>query len=337
MNRRVIFIFSAVIALLICLMADLSIGAIGISWRTVIGAFVRFDADNYDHFVVLYQRFPRALIAVYVGATMATGGLVLQGLTRNPLAAPATLGINAGATLFVVAAAYALGLGAAALGVAALLGGVTGFLCCLAVARLADPSRDPRGLALILSGALVSMLFIGLANAFLLADPARRTDFLGWVTGNINHVYADRLALVWPIGLSALSVLMLLARPLTLITLGVDKAASAGVAVARVTWLALAAVTLGSASAVAICGPVGFIGLIVPHMVRPFVGSSLVLALPTCAVTGAAVCLVADLIARQALAPYVLHTGLIMDLLGGLIFVLIVRRFYLQPGARSAP
>ncbi|MFS8038927.1 FecCD family ABC transporter permease [Xanthobacter sp. AM11] len=337
MRGRIAFLAGAPILLGLALLANLSIGATLLSPADLVAALLHFEPDDYSHYVLVYQRLPRALIAIYAGAVLACSGAVLQGLTRNPLAAPGTLGINAGATLFVVAGAYLFDLGIRAQGAAALAGALFGFVACLTVARLAGNGHDPRGLALILSGALVSMLFSGLANAFLLSDPARRTDFLGWVSGNINHVYAERLYAFWWIGLPALAALQLLARPLTLIMLGPEKAASSGVNAAVVSRAALAAVVLGSGSAVAICGPVGFVGLMVPHMVRPFVGSGFALGLPACALTGATVCLMADLAARQAFSPYVLHTGVLLDLLGGIVFALIVKRFYLSSRAGGRP
>ncbi|MBO0344107.1 iron ABC transporter permease [Roseibium sp. CAU 1637] len=316
--------------------ANLSSGATSIPLDAVFAAFFAFDAENYDHYVILYQRLPRALMAIHAGALMACGGVVLQGLTRNPLASPSTLGINSGAAFFVVAGAYVFDLGTEAQGLAAMAGAAFGFICVLSVARLAGGDKDPRGLSLILSGALVSMLLIGLANAFLLSDPARRSDFLGWVTGNINHVYFDRLVFFWPLGVLALAGLFFLARPLTLLTLGEEKAASVGVSVRRVPRLALLCVVIGSGSAVAICGPVGFVGLVVPHVVRPLVGVNMRFALPAAALFGACACLLADILARQAFAPYVLHTGILLDLIGGTVFAVIVKRFYLSPGGQTA-
>ncbi|GAB1584319.1 FecCD family ABC transporter permease [Phyllobacterium phragmitis] len=334
MTRRLAFLSSAPFLLALVFLASLSLGGGSLHFRDMVQALVAFDAGNYDQAVILYQRLPRALIAIYVGATMACGGAVLQGLVRNPLASPSTLGINAGACLFVVAGAFLFDLDIASLGLAALAGAFSGFLLCLVIARLAGRTNDPRGLSLILSGALVSMLLLGLTNAFLLSDPVRRSAFLSWVTGNINHVYIDRLYAFWWIGAAAIGILAILARPLTLILLGAEKAASAGVNVAIVTPLALAATVLAAGSAVAICGPIGFVGLIVPHIVRPFAGNNFAFLLPACAFTGASVCLLADLLAREAFQPYVLNTGLLMDLLGGLVFVVIVKRFYLSPAAR---
>ncbi len=143
-----------------------------------LAALLHRQADTYDQSVVLYQRLPRALIAIYVGSMAAVTGYVLQGIARNPLASPSTLGINAGATLAVVSAAFLFDADLRIQGFAALCGAAAGFLACVAVARFAGGRNDPRGLSLILSGALLSMLLVGMTNALLLSDPARRADML---------------------------------------------------------------------------------------------------------------------------------------------------------------
>lgn len=335
MSQRSFLMAGGLCVLLVALAANLSLGSTDIPLSSIFDAVVAFDGDSYDHFILLYQRLPRAMIAMFVGAVMACGGAVLQGLTRNPLASPAILGISSGATLFVIASVFFLALPPAWQGAAAVAGGLFGFASCLLVARLTGMSRDPRGLSLILSGAVLSMLYTSIANALMLASPSQRTDFLSWMSGNINHVYADRLYDFWWLGAAGLAVMFVLARPLTLVTLGRDKAASAGVDVRRVTLTALGAVVVSASAAVAICGPVGFVGLIVPHVVRPVFGAGFGASLPANAVLGAAVCLLADLAARTAFAPYVLHTGVMMDLLGGLVFAVIVKRTYLGAGARG--
>lgn len=124
----------------------------------MLAALTAPDPESYDHFVITSQRLPRALIAVYTGALMAMGGAVLQALSRNPLASPQLLGINAGAALCVVLGAVLFELPRAGSGTLALVGGLAGFAGCVALARLASVSADPRGLGLILSGAILSML-----------------------------------------------------------------------------------------------------------------------------------------------------------------------------------
>ncbi|MCC9621035.1 iron ABC transporter permease [Thalassospira sp. MA62] len=336
MHRQISGFGLALVVFVAAAMANLGLGASPIPVTDILSALFAFDPDNYDHFIIVYQRLPRVLIAVFIGAVMAAGGAVLQGLMRNPLAAPSVLGINGGATVFVVGGAVFLGLGTQAQGIAALIGGAFGFVSCLMVARLAGGDRNPQGLPLILSGAVVSMLYIGISNALLLSNPQMRNDFLGWLSGNINHVYVDRLDQLWWVGVIGVAVLLCLARALTLISFGAEKAASAGVNVGFVRRTALIAVVLSSSAAVAICGPVGFVGLVVPHIVRPLVGAGLTAVLPTSILLGATVCLIADMFARMAFAPYVLHTGVMMDLVGGIVFAVIVRRHYLRPGAKGA-
>lgn len=190
---------------------------------------------------------------------------------------------------------------------------------------------------LIVAGALVSMLLLALGNALLLLNPAQRQELLSWLLGNISPVYAPRLAQLWWLGLLSLLLVRVLARPLTLILLGNDKASSIGVNVRLCSWLALTAVVVGCGTAVAICGPLGFIGLVVPHMVRPFTGVSLAHMLPAAALLGALLCLLADWCAQHLFLPHVLNTGLLLDLLGGLTFVVLVRYFYVQPQRGSPP
>ncbi len=335
MTSKIRLIFAAAILLAVALVINFVLMTGDLPLAEIATTLLHGEAETYEQAFLLYQQIPRSLIAIYVGATTAVSGCVLQGLARNPLASPSTLGLNAGATLFVVAGALVFDFSPEIQGLIALIGAGFGFGACFLVARLAGRSNDPRGLSLILSGALVSMLLIGMTNALLLSNPIRRAEFLSWVGGNINHVYAERLTDFWWIGAIAMVMLWLVARPLTLVLLGAEKAASAGVNVTRVSRMALFATMLASGSAVAICGPIGFVGLIVPHIVRPLVGVNFTLALPASALVGASLCVLADLGAQTLFRPYVVNTGLFMDLLGGLVFIVIVKRFYLSPSANK--
>lgn len=327
-----------ILVLLVCVTfaMDLAIGSAPIAPADILAALIAFDGDEFDHFVVVYQRLPHALIAAYVGAIMAMGGTVLQGITRNPLSSPASLGINAGATMFIVISVFVFDLGMYAQGIFGLAGAIFGFVCCVLLTRLTGAKAVGSGLSFIISGALISMLFFGISNALLLSDPAKRSDYLGWISGNINHVYADRLYLMAVIGGVSTLVLLYISRGLTLITLGPEKAASMGVNVPRTSWIAVTCVVLGCGSATAICGPVGFAGLIVPHIARPIFGANFSINLPASALLGALVVLLADIVARTAFSPFVLHTGIIMDLIGGAMFVYIVRRYYVLAKDRGA-
>ncbi|WP_319531786.1 iron chelate uptake ABC transporter family permease subunit [uncultured Cohaesibacter sp.] len=136
MSRTTLAFVLIVSVLFMALLANLSIGAAAIAPRDVVSTLLQFDENNYDHFIVLYQRVPRALMAIFIGAVMACSGAVLQGITRNPLASPALLGINAGATLFVVAGSVFFSLPEGLQAPAAIAGGLFGFSGCLMVARM---------------------------------------------------------------------------------------------------------------------------------------------------------------------------------------------------------
>ncbi len=333
MMRRRLFLLFTFFALLLAFYAALTTGDQYAAPQLVWKALKQPGPTNYEEAVIVHQRLPRSLIALYVGAMMACSGLVFQGVIRNPLASSSTMGVNAGATLFVIIGAIYFRLNIEQQGLAALLGGMAGFATCLAVSRLAAGNSGARGLMLILSGTLVAMLFAGISNAVLLGYPALRMDYLPWLTGNINHAYSERLYSYSWIGMTALLILLVLARPLTLILLGEDKARSAGVNTVVVSRIGLFCAIVSASSAVAICGPIGFVGLVVPHIVRPFTGQHFIHALPACAVTGALITLIADIGARIIFLPYVVHTGVVMDLLGGLAFIWIIRRYYLSVSA----
>lgn len=314
----------------------LRIGASDLSNATVWKALTAFDATEYSHYIIRQQRLPQVMIAGVVGAALAVSGAVLQGLMRNPLAAPSILGITSGATLFTVIFGFALGVPLLWQGPVAFAGGMFGFASALALSQLVGGDNDPRGLSLILSGALVSMFYSALAHAVLLSDPVLRQAALGWVTGNVNFAYADRLWVMAPVALLSVTVLWALSRPATLLTLGTDVAAATGVAAGRLWWLVAGLVALAASAAVAICGPVGFVGLVVPHIVRPLVGADFRKLIPASAFCGATLIVLADLVARTVFAPSVIHTGVVMDLLGGAVFVWLVRRVYLRPLAQEA-
>jgi len=330
MPRPALFLL-ALLVLILAFAVSLSVGQVILGPGALWQALAAPDPDDLDQFILATQRLPRALMAVQAGAAMAVAGAVLQGLTHNPLASPATLGVNAGAALALVVAALLLGLDPRVQGWAALAGAGLGYVLTRAVTRAVGLAGDPRGLGLILSGALVTMLLGGIAQALLLADPVRRSEFLGWLSGAINHAQAARFADMWWITLAALVLLWLMARPLNLVMLGADKAASAGVAAQKVSALALLAAAMAAGSAVAVSGPIAFLGLVVPHLARTLAGADLRRLLPLSAILGATLCLVADLIARRAFLPYVAHTGLVLEFLGGLVFIYIVYRRYLRP------
>lgn len=327
-QRKILWLGASFIIMLCAMVLNMGMGSQFATPLQVLDVFQNFNEDSYQDYIIRDQRLPRTLIAVFVGASLAVGGDVLQGITRNPLASPSLLGVTSGAMMFVVFFGFYLSIPLEYHGFIAMAGGWFGFLTCYFVARMAGFANDPRGLTLILAGALVSVLYASVAKALVLSDQQLWGILRDWINGDINHAYGDRLHSLWIFGVLCLGGVYALARPLTLIALGHDTARAVGVNVRVVLGVALFCVLGATTTAVSIIGPVGFIGLVVPHMVRPFAGANFAYSLPMNACIGGAVACVVDSIARTVFLPVVIHSAAVMEFVGGLVFIFMVRKFY---------
>lgn len=326
----------SILLLAITIVINMGVGSQFSNPVQVVNVFLNFNDESYQDYIIKYQRFPRTLIAVFVGAALAMGGDVLQGVSRNPLASPSLLGITSGAVFFVVFFGFYLAIPLQYHGWVAFAGGWFGFISCYFVARMAGIEKDPRGLTLILAGAVVSALYGSIANALVLADQNLWALLRSWINGDINHAYIDRLENIWIFGAVCMIGLYGIARPLTLIVLGQETAKAAGVHVRLYLILAIFFVVGASTTAISIIGPVGFIGLVVPHIVRPFAGSQFHYSLLMNACIGGVVGCIVDAIARTAFLPLLLHTAVVMEFIGGLVFIMMVRRFYIAKQTQGA-
>ena len=311
MVSRVLLLLTVSLAVLVVIGLQ---GIEGLTGRQAFAALFYGQDDSYAQAILLYQRIPRMLVALYAGAMLAVSGLALQVLVRNPLASPGSLGVSAAATCFGVVAGVLFDASPFVQGMAALAGAGAGILCLLMVALYAGRGMKS-GAVLILSGAFVSMLFTGITRAVLLQYPDRRLEFMNWSMGSVNPAYVDRLAAFWWIGVLSVLLLLMLGRPLAAMMMGDEKAASVGV----------------------VSGPLGFVGLVVPHMVRPVAGNRLAGGFVLAAVTGAALCVSGDWVAQTVFRPYTVNTGVVLDMVGGVAFMIMVRHFYMKsrrgPGA----
>lgn len=302
-----------------------SVGARTVPLAEVWRALVAPDPSLFDHAVVRELRLPRAVASATVGAALAVAGAVLQAVTRNPLAEPATLSLMSGASSSVV-----LGIGwfsiagsgwipvFAAAGSVAAAGMVWGLASAI--------PGGARPLSMILAGAAVTV-FLGAINGIvILLDEETFRSLRGWMVGSLAGVDMSGLrhGLPW---IGAGMVLALgLARSLTTLAMGDEVAQGLGVPVARIRTLALlASVALTSAS-VSMAGLMGFVGLVIPHAVRLFAGADYARILPLSAVLGAAYLTVVDTISRIVLAPVEISTGVMTAILGAPVFLWLVRR-----------
>jgi iron complex transport system permease protein len=283
--------------------------------------------------VILWEiRMPRAVLGALVGAALGLSGAALQGYLRNPLAEPSLVGVSGGAALGAVLAIH-LGL-SQAFALALPLGGLAGAaVAMLAVVALAGAQGGP--VTLILAGLAVSGIATALISLALnlSQNPFASVEMVFWLMGSLADRSLTQVWLAAPPILAGLAVLLFLGRALDALTLGEDAARSLGVDVARTRLALVAGTALAVGAATAVTGVIGFVGLLVPHVLRPFAGHRPSLLLPACALAGAVFLLVADTGLRLVQTWVDLRIGVLTALIGAPFFVWLV----LETRAELAP
>jgi len=304
--------------------ASLAFGSVDLPLRTVLDALVAFD-DSDAHVIVTDLRVPRTLVAICVGLALGASGALLQGITRNPLADPGLLGVNAGASLAVVVAIFALGVTSPAAYVWFALAG--GLAVAVLVYALAASGRDgATPVKLALAGAVVASLLAALTSAVLVLDAETLDRFRFWVVGSVAGRDLGVLSAALPLLLAGGLVALLAGRWLNALALGDDLARGLGQRVAAVRGtLALGAVAL-AAAAVALAGPIAFVGLVGPHAARALVGPDYRWIVPYSALAGALLLLVADVLGRVVARPGEVEVGILCAAVGAPWFIALVRR-----------
>jgi iron complex transport system permease protein len=288
-------------------------------------------AENADAQIFFIARLPRTLAGALVGATLAAAGVTFQGLLRNPLATPFTLGVSTGGALGAMLAITFGGPAAGWLGVPlAPLASFAGALLAVAIVYLLATGRH-RGLStnvLLLAGVTMNAFF----SAIILfvqyfADFAETFRMLRWLMGDLDVSSYEPVATAAPLAVVALGAFAWLARPLNLLSLGDDAAESRGLDVVRAQRVAFLSGSLATGAAVSVGGPIGFVGIVVPHLVRLMVGADHRIVLPASALFGATFLVVCDTIARTVMAPIELPVGVITAVIGGPFFLwLLVKK-----------
>lgn len=314
----------AVAALVAALGLSLAYGHADTSLSAIYSAFAHYDGSQV-HIIIRTVRLPRALIAAMVGGSLAVAGALMQALTRNPLAAPGILGVNAGAAMMVVMAVFffrvpTLSLYAwfafAGAGVAAIL--------VYGVASLGRGAITP--LRLTVAGAAMTALLQSLMQAVLVINERTLDEIRFWLAGSVAGRDLDILMQVLPYMLAGLIGAFALSGQVTTLSLGEDVAKGLG---QRTGWTKGAIgllVVLLAGSSVAVAGPVGFVGLAVPHVSRWLVGTDYRWVLPYAAVIGAILLLIADVGARLVVRPEEVPVGVMTALLGAPFFIYLARR-----------
>jgi iron complex transport system permease protein len=326
---RPVVLAAGVVLLACAVLVSLALGSRSLATADVVRVLLSADASDTSA-IVRELRLPRTVLGLAVGAALGIAGAQLQGLTRNALADPGLLGVSAGAALAVVATGSVLGVGGAAGQVwAALLGAV---LATAAVWVLAGQGRSRGPLDLVLAGVALTALLGSLTTVLVLLDADTLDEYRFWAVGSLAGRDVALLGAVAPLLALGLLLAAVTTRTLDVLALGDDLAAGLG---ARVAWgrggIALSA-TLLTAGAVALCGPLVFVGLVVPHAARALVGPAHRWLLPMSALLGAALLLLADTLGRIVVRPAELQVGIVTALVGAPVLVALVRRRRLAGG-----
>jgi iron complex transport system permease protein len=294
--------------------------------RWIAGLPTSETSDAILRTVVVDVRLPRALLLALAGAAFAVGGAVLQSCLQNPLADPSLLGLSGGASLGAVAA-YTSG-AALAWPASVPLAAFAGALLAITIVYVAAYAAGrPTTGALLLTGVAVSSLCSSLVSILLIAEGGHRVhEIFAWLLGSADRSdwQLVRLAVI-PV-LAGLAGLVLLRRMADALALGEEHALSVGVDVLRGRAILLALVALAAGSAVSAVGPIAFVGLMVPHMVRPLAGPAARALLPACAVVGAGFLVLCDLLARVASQSFDLPVGIVTALMGVPFFLVLLHR-----------
>ena len=318
---RALGLLVSVAILALVALASIAIGAKELSFEQVWHGL--FDDSGTYGDVVVAERLSRTLLGLLAGAALGLSGAVLQALTRNPLADPGLLGINAGASAAVVTAITYFG-------VTSLSGYVWfAFFGAAAVGALVwflGGSRGATPVRLALAGTAVSAALYGYLQAVMITDEAALGKMRFWTVGSLSSADNSTITQVLPFLLAGTVLALALARPLNAMAMGDDTAKALGANLNRTRALSMLAATVLCGAATAACGPIVFVGLMVPHVVRSFTGPDLRWILPYAAILSPVLLLGADVIGRIVARPSELQVGIVTAILGGPVFIFLVRR-----------
>ncbi|MER5602765.1 iron chelate uptake ABC transporter family permease subunit [Streptomyces sp. NPDC002265] len=318
--RSLGLLLSAAVLALVA-MASIAIGAKELSLEQVWHGLFTSTGTYGD--VVVDERLSRTLLGLLAGAALGLSGAVLQALTRNPLADPGLLGINAGASAAVVTAITYFG-------VTSLSGYVWfAFFGAAAVGALVwflGGSRGATPVRLALAGTAISAALYGYVQAVMIMDKAALGRMRFWTVGSLSSATDSTIAQVLPFFAVGTLLALALARPLNAMSMGDDTAKALGAHLNRTRALSMLAATVLCGAATAACGPIVFVGLMVPHVVRSFTGPDMRWIMPYAAVLSPVLLLGADVVGRVVVRPSELQVGIVTALVGGPVFIFLVRR-----------
>jgi len=327
-HKRGIWLISMSLILLMIGLISLAVGSRTIPLNDVINALVSPDLTKPEHIVVNTLRIPRLYAGLFTGSALAIAGLIFQTVLRNGLADPGVIGINAGASFSVVLAIWFFDLSASSdLGFASLLGAAIATLVIVSINQLG--SAQTHTTRLILIGAALSAILGAMTSTVLFLSQESMNVFRFWVVGSLSSgtgeqgVYIRSILPIYALGLiTAIASI----KGLSALQLGEELAKSLGQSPTLIRCLALSSATILAGIATAVTGPIGFLGLVVPHIARAIMGLHLGYMFLCSLILGPIVLLSADVIGRLILPKGEIQAGIVMAVLGGMVFILVVRK-----------
>ncbi|MET0747159.1 MAG: iron chelate uptake ABC transporter family permease subunit [Rhizobium sp.] len=324
-GRRLAIAASACLLLFLLCLFSLVVGARPIAVSTVFDAVFAYDGRSVDHIAIRDYRLPRTLLGLFCGAAFGVSGALIQAMTRNPLADPGLLGVNAGAAFFVTIAAGVLGIQSVSAYLwFAFLGAIVVTVLVYALGSAGRAGATP--IRLLLAGVAVSSVLGGIGSAIVLLNPVGFDSLRVWSIGALAGRDMTVVSTVTPFIVIGLAIAALISPALNAIALGDDNARALGTHMVRTRVLAAVAVTLLAGGGTAAVGPIGFIGLMTPHVVRWLFGPDQRLIVGGTMIFAPILLLAADILGRLVLQPGELEAGIVTAFLGAPILILLVRR-----------
>jgi len=307
------------------LVASLILGQIPVSFHDLHASLFAYSPGDLRHLVIWSERVPRTLIALVVGAGLAVSGVLMQSLTRNPLASPGILGINAGALFFVVVGASLFSLTAPSQLIwLAFIG--AGVAASLVYFLGHEPGRGISPVRIVLAGVALTAMFVSFAQGLLILNQERFESLLFWIAGSVSGRSLDAVSPLLPVIGVGLFLSLLLSRQLNLLGLDDELTQGLGMNVGQIRLLTGLLVILLAGTSVAIAGLIGFVGLIVPHIARSVIGPDHRWLVPASALIGGALLMGSDTLARLLIPPREVPIGVVTALMGTPLFLHLARR-----------
>lgn len=323
-GQRALGLMIAIILLIFLIGASIVYGYTNTTWKMAWDAFQSNDGSN-EHLVLETVRLPRALIAASVGGSLAIAGALMQTLTKNPLASPGIFGVNAGAGFAVVISVSLFQVGnLQAFAWIAFLGAAVAAIGVYVIGSIGREGLTP--MKLTLAGAAMSAMFASFTQGFLVINEAALDQVLFWLAGSVQGRKLEILTSVLPYLLIGWIGSILISSKMNVLSMGEDVAKGLGLNTGMLKIAVAIFVILLSGGAVAIAGPIGFIGIVIPHITRSIVGIDHRWVIPYAGILGGILLLIADILARYIIMPQEVPVGVMTAIIGTPFFIYIARK-----------